>query len=230
MEDNIPEQELITQEIVEPTKETRSNQSRILIIGNVVVLCALIVLYVLYFVHQSKQHRVEKASIAAAYTKPGGLKIAFVNSDTIKAHYELVKQLQKNLETKYSQYDAEIAGKQKALEQRSRDLQQKFEAKQMSMDEAQRMDEQLKAEGQKLYQLNQDYTNRMSDEEMRLNIVFVDSIHNFLKRYNSGLGFDYILGYSKGGGILLAKDTLDITSAVLEGLNKEYKEKTGSAK
>ena len=92
------------------------------------------------------------------------------------------------------------------------------------------MDEQLKAEGQKLYQLNQDYTSRMSDEEQRLNQVFVDSIHNFLKRYNSKFGFDYILGYSKGGGILLAKDTLDITSTVLDGLNKEFKDKKASSK
>jgi outer membrane protein len=32
-----------------------------------------------------------------------------------------------------------------------------------------------------------------------------------------------VIGYSKGGGVLYAKEDLDITQEVLKGLNEEYK-------
>jgi len=32
-----------------------------------------------------------------------------------------------------------------------------------------------------------------------------------------------VIGYSKGGGVLYAKEDLDITQDVLKGLNEEYK-------
>ena len=230
MEDQLNEQEPATRELPELKHVSRSGNHWILIASNMLLLVALVVLYILHFRQASDNKSDAIASQAAAYSKPGGLKIAFVNSDSIKTQYKLVKELEGNLEKKYAQFDAEIAGKQKSLQQRSQELQQKYESKQISMDEAQRMDEQLKSEGQKLYQLNQDYSSRMSEEEQRVNEIFIDSIHNFLQRYNKRYGFDYILGYTKGGGILYAKDTLDITTAVIDGLNKEYENKAPQKK
>lgn len=32
-----------------------------------------------------------------------------------------------------------------------------------------------------------------------------------------------VIGYSKGGGVLYAKEDLDITQDVLKGLNEDYK-------
>jgi outer membrane protein len=39
-----------------------------------------------------------------------------------------------------------------------------------------------------------------------------------------------VIGYSKGGGVLFAKEDLDITKAVLEGLNKKYADDKKSGK
>jgi outer membrane protein len=189
---------------------------------NILVLAGLVVLYILFFVQKSNQSNTVAIPAAANYMKEGGLKIAFVNSDSIKEHYQLVMDLQKNLETKFAQYDGEISRKQQLLEQQAQDLQKKYESRQISAEDAQRADEQLQAEGRKVYELNQTYSNKMAEEESKLNKVFIDSIYNFLQRYNSNNTFDYILGYSKGGGILFAKDTLDITKEVIENLNKEY--------
>lgn len=188
-------------------------------------LAAVIVLYALYFIHQAKQHKDIAIPAAASFNKAGGLRVAFVNSDSIKAHYQLVKDLQKNLENKYAQYENDIARKQQLLESKAQDLQKKYESKQISAEEAQQYDQQLQQESKQVYELNQQYSTKIADEEGRLNQVFIDSIYNYLQRYNKIVQFDYILGYSKGGGILYARDTLDITKEVLENLNKEYKEK-----
>ena len=58
-----------------------------------------------------------------------------------------------------------------------------------------------------------------------MNLRLLDTITNFLKRYNEIYKFDYILTYKMAGDILIANDTLDITNDVLKTLNKEYQER-----
>jgi outer membrane protein len=50
-------------------------------------------------------------------------------------------------------------------------------------------------------------------------------LSSYLKEYNKGKNYTFILGYQKGGGILFANDSLDITREVLDGLNKEFESK-----
>jgi len=71
--------------------------------------------------------------------------------------------------------------------------------------------------------LQEKYTNELSQQEMNLNIQLLDSITNFLKRYNQKYKFDYILNIKKGGDVFLSNKTLDITGDVLKELNAEYK-------
>jgi outer membrane protein len=192
---------------------------------NVLLIAGFIMLFLMFRSYKNEHYASVKAQAAANYHREGGLKVAFVNSDSIKSQYQLVKDLQKSLQEKYAKLDGDMTSKQKELEGRANELQKKFEAKQISLEEAQRADNQLKEEGKRLYDLNQEYSSRLSQEEGKMNRVFVDSIDNFLKRYNKKFRFDYILGYSRGGGLLFANDTLDITKDVLNGLNREYTEK-----
>lgn len=197
---------------------------------SITLLVLIVLLYVLFFMHSFSKPKLRVIPEAAFTSKKGGLTIAFVNNDSIKTHYQLVLDLQQNLENKYANLNKDISGKQALLENKANDLQKKFDNKQITLEEAQKMDEMLKMEGKKLYDLNQEYSDKMAEEEVRVNKVFVDSINNFLKRFNKQYNFDYILGYSKGGGILYARDTLDITQYVLEGLNEEYTNKYPESK
>jgi outer membrane protein len=54
---------------------------------------------------------------------------------------------------------------------------------------------------------------------------FYGNIFEYIKSYNKENGYEFVLGYSKGGGILFADASLDVTKKIVEGLNKEYKEK-----
>ena len=69
------------------------------------------------------------------------------------------------------------------------------------------------------------YTQQVAEKEQAMHLTLLDTVTNFLKRYNRTYKFDYILGYANAGQILLASDTLDITPDVVKELNKEYKEK-----
>jgi outer membrane protein len=73
--------------------------------------------------------------------------------------------------------------------------------------------------------LQDQYSAELSQKEMEMNMVILDSIRNYLKRMNMTAGFDYILSYNSMGNILFAKDTFNITPQVIQGLNLEYAEK-----
>lgn len=188
-----------------------------------ILFAGLLGIYLLFFL---KKDTSPKVPAAALYHKAGGITVAFVNSDSIKSKYMMVKEMQKTLEQKFASLDGDVRVKQQALESKASELQQKYDAHLITQEEAAKQQDYLQTEGKKLYDLNQQYSARMADEENKMNNIFIDSIDNYLKRYNQMFNFDYILGYSRGGGILFAKDTLDITEDVLKGLNEEYLKKS----
>ena len=55
-----------------------------------------------------------------------------------------------------------------------------------------------------------------------MQLQITDSVINFANRYNKTYNADYILGYTKGGGILVANEKYDITQDIITGLNEEY--------
>ena len=55
-----------------------------------------------------------------------------------------------------------------------------------------------------------------------MNIQLLDTVNNFLARFNREFGYDYILAYRTAGEILNASISLDITHEVLDQLNQEY--------
>ena len=67
--------------------------------------------------------------------------------------------------------------------------------------------------------------NRPLVKEKNLSIKLNDQIHDFMMEYGPAHGLKYVLGYTRGGGILYATDSLDITDHVLEGLNEKYRGK-----
>jgi outer membrane protein len=42
----------------------------------------------------------------------------------------------------------------------------------------------------------------------------------YVKSFNKKHGYDFIFGYSRGGGILYTNDSLDITKALTKGFKK----------
>jgi Skp family chaperone for outer membrane proteins len=48
-------------------------------------------------------------------------------------------------------------------------------------------------------------------------------IMDFLKEYNTGAGFDYIFSVQSGGQIWVGNTDLNITDAVVAGLNQRHR-------
>jgi outer membrane protein len=195
---------------------------RSMLILNIILALAVVLLFVLYLTGKSPLSK--KASPAVAFSG-SSIKVAYVNNDSILTGYELVKKMRTDLEAKGKRLESELTSKQKAFDKDAAYFQEQVKKKSLSDQSAQEIYAQLTQEQQKINDLRQRYSAELQQNEMQMNVVLLDTVTNFLKRYNSVNKFDYVLGFSKGGNILLANDTLNITQSVLEELNKEYKGK-----
>lgn len=210
----------------EPEKTCKCKRNHLLISLNVLMLIGLVVLYVLYFTSGGKQ--TSSISGAVAKANRGFISVAFVNNDSILNNYDLVKKMRTDLEAKGKRLESEVAAKQKAFEKDAAYFQEQVQKKSISDQSAQEIYGQLQQNQQKIYELRDRYAAELQQSEMDMNVALLDSIMNFLQRYNENYKFDYILGFTKGGNILLANDTLDISDDVLKELNTEYQKKHGS--
>lgn len=207
------------QTIVIPEKTKKNNLNTLLTILNVVLLAGLIVLYFIVL----KPGKSDSPNMALIQKASGGaVTIAYVNSDSILVHYDLVKSMRDELESKTIRLENELKTKQATFEKDAAYFQEQVSKKTISEESAQEIYAQLMGEQQKLYELREKYSSDISKQEYDLNILLLDSLNNFLKRYNEKVNFDYILSYNKGGNILTANDSLDITKDVLKLLNEEY--------
>lgn len=226
MQDEITNQEaempepMKEQEIVVPEKVKKTNYNTILTITNVALFVGLIVLY--FLVLKPGGNGTTNMAALAHKVSGGSVTVAYVNSDSIFLHYDLVKSMRNDLESKKNRLENELKSKQASFEKDRAYFEEQVNNKTISEASAQEIYGQLMAEQQKLYELREQYSNDLSKQEFELNVVLIDSLNNFLKRYNQKVHFDYILSYNKGGSILSANDSLDITSDVLKLLNEEF--------
>ena len=148
---------------------------------------------------------------AAAGNSTSGVKIAYVEVDSLMTQYDFAKDrntltqkgnalqaavnnFQQKIQNNGFQSREQAAGVQAALERQQRDLQEL----------------QVRLEGE------------LASETAKFNEALRDSLQNFLKDYNKDKNYDLILSKA-GDNILLAGKKFDITQDVINGLNKRYK-------
>ncbi len=183
---------------------------------NGIMAIGLIGLYVLYFIgHSGGKNKTPMPNDSV-------VNIAFVNSDSIVANYQLVLDLKNKLLLRTQELQEELNAQQQNFEHQLNVYQNKVKSNSISIPEAQKTEKNLGQKQQQLMQLEQQYSQELAQMEYDIQLQLMEKIIEFLKRYNEDKNWNYILGYSFGGGILYAGPDYDLTEDVLLKLNKEY--------
>lgn len=223
MEENIKNQESITtsDKSESGAQETcKSNCcSKLSFYFSIISLLGVMVLFILYFFVKNDEGEINED---VSNIKNKNVSIGFVNSDSIMANYQLVKEMEDSLLAMQTKAESDFTAQQNTYQASVLSYQKKMQANELSITEATKTETQLTTQKEYLTQLYEDLSTELATEQAKLTAISQDSILNYIKRYNQKYKFDYILGYSSGGGILYANDSFDITKDVLEGLNKEY--------
>jgi len=152
------------------------------------------------------------------------LSIAYVNSDTLWNKYGFTKDIEKQLQGIEEGYQNQYLKKANAFQMAYNDFAKKAQAGLLSANDQQRISQQLGGQENELMMLDQQLSLQLADTTRKLNAMVQDTILSFLEKYNETANYTYILQYTKGGAVLITDEALDITEAILEGLNKEYEE------
>ena len=113
-----------------------------------------------------------------------GLKIAYVEVDSLMSQYQFCTDYNILLNKKGENATNTLQQKQRALQQHAAALQKKYESNGFTTrDELERAQNQLAREQQDLAELEQRLTNELAIENAKLNAELRDSIQAFLKVY-----------------------------------------------
>lgn len=185
---------------------------------NIVLAIAVAVLYYLHF---KDRQPAETANATPAVAK--GKDIVYVNVDSLLTKYDFFKDTQKVLESKRFQLENDLATRGRNLQNKAAFFQQR--AATMTLEQGRATEAALQKEQQDLLQYRERAAQGLAVEEQKKNEELYNKIYEHLKKYNGQNKYEFVLGYTKGGGILFADGSNDATRKVLDGLNKEYKEK-----
>jgi outer membrane protein len=191
---------------------------------NGVLLCAVIVLYALHFSGNKANTTAGAGQTPAKPTvsapMPIKLKstpIVYINADSLMSRYSLVKKTKAELERERKVAEAEFEKRYRALEKEFMELRDR--APLMKEEEGMAKQQELMQKEQKLGEYREQMQEKLMKMEESRNLDIQKRITGYLKERYSGSKYAYILGYSAGGGILFANDSLDITEEVIQGLN-----------
>ena len=185
------------------------------LIWNVVLSLAVAVLFFLHFSGKPSDSASADGNVVA------GKRTVYVQVDSLLKNYEFFKDTRKELENKNFQLENELTTKGRSLQNEVQFFQQR--AQTMTPEQARSTEAQLMKKQQDLMAYRDQSAQALGQEEAKKNEELYKNIRAYIEKYNKDNQFEYVLGYSLGGGILFANPSLDVTQKILDGLNKEYK-------
>jgi outer membrane protein len=197
--------------------------NKILLICNAVLFLGLIGIYILHFTGNNVSGSKVNAAAKAPVVKEGGLKVAYVNTDTLLAKYQYAKDLEAELLAFKNQQEA--YGKQQ-VEKFQKDYQDYLKnGANMTLTQQQAKEEELKKRADKIGSLEQELTAKIMERQMAENTKLLNAIFAYVRDYNEqNQKFDIILRKTfENSPTLYMNEGMDITEEILNGLNEEYK-------
>ena len=175
----------------------------------------------------------DKSSEAASSVSPkeatgdlSGMRVAFVEIDTLLTKYNFCIDLNKEMVKKGENVRLQINEEANKLAKEKQEWQKKYEANAfLSQKSAEDQYNTILKHEQDLQELSTKLQNGLLEESNKNNLLFRDSINAFLKEYNKTHQYDLIFSNTGLDNLLYADEAYNITDEIVEGLNARYKSK-----
>ena len=167
--------------------------------------------------------KMDEQPATVADNATGGVKIAYVEVDSLMTQYEFCKEFTLILQKKSNNARNTLNQKGQALQSAMANFQQKLNNNGFtSREQAESQQAAIQRQQQSLQELQARLENELANETAKYNEGLRDSLQHFLAAYNKDKKYDLILT-KQGDNILWANKRFDITSDIINGLNKHYK-------
>ncbi|MBN3519051.1 OmpH family outer membrane protein [Algoriphagus lutimaris] len=170
-----------------------------------------------------------EGSTPATTTASGDLKVAFVYTDSVINKYEYFVKKSEEITEKGKKFEGELQSRAQGFEREVANFQQS--ANSMTQNQALAKQDELGKKQQNLMTYRDNLMQELSVDEANLYNEVYTQVQEYLDNYAKENSLDVILSYTRGGAVWYASDAMDVTNAVIEGLNKKYNStSTDSAK
>ena len=169
----------------------------------------------------------QNAEASAPVVAEGGLKIAYVNTDTLLAKYQYAIDMEQELVAYKEQQERYY---QQQTTQFQTDYQNYLKnGASMTLTQQQQKEAELKQRAERMATLEQELTAKIMERQITENTKLLKAIFAFVREYNEqNQQFDIILRKTFENSPTLYMDScMDITKEILDGLNEEYKNVKG---
>ncbi len=190
------------------------------------LLLLTIAVVVLFYLQFSGKPTAKKETVSstrpAAQTTGEGIRIAYIDLDSIKTQYLYFKLKSEEIEREKQKIDNEI---QAALNKLEKDRVDFFKrGASITQIEAENFQRQYQERYQQLGERRELLLNRHLENQARALDDIQQKISDYLTEYNKLAKFNFIFSTGEGNLTLYHKDsTLNITPQIVEGLNASYK-------
>ena len=152
-----------------------------------------------------------------------GVKIAYVEVDSLMTQYNFAKDYSVTLQKKSNNARNTLTQKGNQLQAAVNNFQQKLNNNGFqSREQAAGVQAAIERQQRDLQELQARLESELANETQKFNEALRDSLNSFLTAYNKDKQYDLILSKA-GDNILMANKRYDITQDIINGLNKRYK-------
>ncbi len=167
--------------------------------------------------------KMDEKPQAAGAENVSGMKIAYVEVDSLMTQYDFAKDYSVTLQKKSNNARNTLTQKTNELQAAVSNFQQKLQSNGFqSREQAQNVQAGIERRQRDLQELQARLESELASETQKFNEALRDSLNSFLTSYNKDKKYDLILSKA-GDNILLADTRYNITKDIVNGLNKRYK-------
>lgn len=149
--------------------------------------------------------------------------IVYINSDSLISGYKMFIQLREEFNIRAEKAQRELEAKATKFQTEYQSVQTKVEKGLLTRTEIAKKQAELEAEQKVLVEFQNAKTAELREAEAVFMNKVSDAVTTYIDKYNDEKKYQMILNTSMTNNAIVAADpSLDITTEILNGLNKEY--------
>ena len=197
------------------------------LILSIIALCGVIALAIVTLTKGSK-----KPAPAPADSDSLKGEIVYFNLDRVLEEYDMANDLRSVVETKVNSINQEVTRRQNKLQKDANSFQDKLNKGLMTQSTAQVQYQKLQEQEASFNNYAQQKQQEILEEQQVMLNQISDAIKTFVDEYNAQMGYAMIVE-SQGDilpvPVVTGEERLDITDALIEGLNAAYIKEKGKS-
>lgn len=184
-------------------------------------ILAIAVAFLLVKHFQSPQ--TPEASDTPARTEQSGepLNIAYVQADSLIDQFTSFNEKLDALEAKEKEADASLTSRARALEKEFQEAGEKVQRGILTPNQIAQLEQDLGKKQQSLAAEQERIGNQLMQQRQTLQSELELTVKAILRQVRDEYGYDYILSYGPGTGVLMVNEQYDITKEVVDRLNAD---------